>query len=85
MHRDIKPENILLSETSGYPTVKLIDFGLSRLVGPTDNCNVACGTLGYVAPEVLKEGGYGKQVDIWSIGIVLHLMLRGILPFESKD
>lgn len=85
IHRDIKPENILITEDNGYPTVKLIDFGLSRLLGPNDKCVIPCGTLGYVAPEVLGNDGYSFEVDIWSIGIVLYLMLRGLLPFESKD
>jgi len=86
IHRDIKPENILITEDiNGYPTIKLIDFGLSRLLGPNDKCTIPCGTLGYVAPEVLTTDGYSFQVDVWSIGVVLYLMLRGLLPFESKD
>jgi serine/threonine protein kinase len=59
VHRDIKPENVMLTHADDeYPTVKLIDFGLSRLVGPKDVCTVPCGTLTYVAPEVLKMRGY---------------------------
>ena len=85
VHRDIKPENILLSDDSEIPTIKLADFGLSKLVGPNDTLTVACGTLGYVAPEVLTQQPYGKQVDLWSVGIVTYLMLRGRLPFDSKD
>lgn len=85
VHRDIKPENILLSDSSEIPTIKLADFGLSKLVGPNDTLHVACGTLGYVAPEVLMQNPYGKQVDLWSVGVVTYLMLRGRLPFDSKD
>jgi serine/threonine protein kinase/Ca2+-binding EF-hand superfamily protein len=85
VHRDIKPENILLSDDSDIPTIKVADFGLSKLVGPNDTLTVACGTLGYVAPEVLMQQPYGKQVDLWSIGVVTYLMLRGRLPFDSKD
>ena len=86
IHRDIKPENILITEdVNGYPTIKLIDFGLSRLLAPNDKCTIPCGTLGYVAPEVLTATGYSFEVDVWSIGVVLYLMLRGLLPFESKD
>jgi len=85
VHRDIKPENILLTDDSEIPTVKLADFGLSRLVGPTDMLRSACGTLAYVAPEVLMQRPYGKPVDVWSVGIVTYLMLRGRLPFDSKE
>lgn len=85
VHRDIKPENILLSDNSDLPTIKLADFGLSKLVPPEDTLDVPCGTLGYVAPEVLMMRRYGKEVDMWSIGVVLYLMVRGRLPFDSKD
>jgi len=85
VHRDIKPENILLSDNSDLPTIKLADFGLSKLVAPDDTLDVPCGTLGYVAPEVLMMRRYGKEVDMWSIGVVLYLMVRGRLPFDSKD
>lgn len=85
VHRDIKPENILLTDDSEIPTIKLADFGLSKLVGPNDRLRTACGTLAYVAPEVLMQRPYSKPVDIWSIGIVAYLMMRGRLPFDSKD
>jgi serine/threonine protein kinase len=85
VHRDIKPENILLTDDSEIPTIKLADFGLSKLVGPTDVLRSACGTLAYVAPEVLMQRPYGKPVDVWSVGIVTYLMLRGRLPFDSKE
>ena len=85
VHRDIKPENILLTDESEIPTIKLADFGLSKLVGPTDTLTTACGTLAYVAPEVLLQKPYSKPVDVWSVGIVTYLMLRGRLPFDSKE
>lgn len=85
IHRDIKPENILLSDDSEVPILKLADFGLSKLVGPDETLQVPCGTLGYVAPEVLMQRPYGKAIDLWSVGIVTYLMLRGRLPFDSKD
>lgn len=85
VHRDIKPENILLSDNSELPTIKLADFGLSKLVGPGEQLHVTCGTIGYVAPEVLEQRPYDKQIDVWSMGVVLYLLLRGRLPFDSKD
>ena len=84
VHRDIKPENILLSDESDLPTIKLADFGLAKLIGTSESLRDGCGTLGYVAPEVLRELPYGKQVDLWSVGVVTYLMLRGRLPFDSK-
>ncbi|OMJ93535.1 hypothetical protein SteCoe_3513 [Stentor coeruleus] len=85
VHRDIKPENILLTDSSDIPTIKLADFGLSKFAGPNDTQNLACGTLGYVAPEVLIQSGYNCKVDIWSIGVITYLLLRGRLPFDHKE
>ena len=85
VHRDIKPENILLSDDSEVPGIKLADFGLAKLVGPEDRLFVPCGTLAYVAPEVLTQSGYDRKVDMWSVGVITYLMLRGKLPFDSKD
>ena len=87
VHRDIKPENIMVQKHERFDrieNVKLADFGLSKLVGPTDLCYDACGTLGYVAPEVLKKEGYGKEVDLWSVAVMMYLMLSGLLPFDGK-
>lgn len=85
MHRDIKPENILLADRFDIPSVKIADFGLSKLAGPNDLQILACGTLGYVAPEVLSQSGYNNKVDLWSIGIIAYLLLRGRLPFDHKE
>jgi len=88
-HRDIKPENILCTGPKDRPlnecTLKLCDFGLSKLVAPNGVMRVACGTLSYVAPEVLSLNGYGKAADIWSIGVILYLLRRGKLPFEGDS
>mmetsp|Transcript_17247 Transcript_17247/g.33855 ORF Transcript_17247/g.33855 Transcript_17247/m.33855 type:complete len:994 (+) Transcript_17247:432-3413(+) len=90
-HRDIKPENILCSGNKDDPittaTLKICDFGLSKLVSPLGVMKLACGTLSYVAPEVLTAQGYGKAADIWNIGVIIYLVRRGRLPFdgESKD
>ncbi len=67
-HRDIKPENVLMVDESDNADVKLVDFGLSKIIGPNETCNDPFGTLSYVAPEVLLQKPYGKSVDIWSLG-----------------
>ena len=85
VHRDIKPENILLTDNTEVPGIKIADFGLAKLVGPEDRLFVPCGTLAYVAPEILMQSGYDSKVDLWSVGVVTYLMLRGKLPFDSKD
>eukprot|EP00826_Nyctotherus_ovalis_P049938 TRINITY_DN6071_c0_g1_i2.p1 TRINITY_DN6071_c0_g1~~TRINITY_DN6071_c0_g1_i2.p1 ORF type:complete len:349 (+),score=95.38 TRINITY_DN6071_c0_g1_i2:237-1283(+) len=90
VHRDIKPENVLI-ETVPRGTeelivnVKLIDFGFSRIFLPGQILVEQCGTLSYVAPEVLLKKGYGKEVDLWSLGVMLYLMLCGELPFDSRN
>ena len=55
--------------------IRLLDFGLSKIIGPTEKCTEPYGTLSYVAPEVLKEKPYDKSVDLWSIGIITYLLI----------
>lgn len=65
--------------------VKLVDFGLSKTYGPGETCKEPFGTLCYVAPEILLQRSYDKSVDLWSLGVIVHLMLSGTLPFDSED
>jgi len=83
-HRDLKPENILLINTSMDSDIKLMDFGLSKIIAPDETSTEPFGTLSYVAPEVLKMKPYGKDVDIWSVGIIAYLLLVGVLPFDDE-
>ena len=80
IHRDIKPENILIFKNN---IVKLCDFGWSQKLnkGPRQTF---CGTLEYMAPEMLDRKDYGKEVDIWSLGILLYEMLHGKSPFNPN-
>jgi serine/threonine protein kinase len=64
--------------------VQIADFGLSKFAAPEEVMKLPCGTLAYVAPEVLQMQGYGKEVDLWSIGVILYVLLRGKLPFDGK-
>jgi len=65
--------------------IKIIDFGFAKLIQPGQLLRETCGTPNYVAPEVLTGKGYDKKADIWSIGIIMYLMLRGVLPFDAND
>lgn len=78
IHRDIKPENILVSENGKY---KLADFGIAKVSERTETGTLA-GTNGYMAPEVANRQHYGKEVDIYSLGLVLYWMTNNnVLPF----
>lgn len=83
-HRDLKPENLLLVKPKDPTEIVITDFGLSKFAAPHEAMKAACGTLSYVAPEVLKMEGYGKEVDLWSVGIILFLVLRAKLPFHDQ-
>jgi len=84
IHRDLKPENILVIDKKDDSDIKIVDFGLSKILGPAEKCDEQFGTLNYVAPEILMQKHYGKPVDIWSIGMITHLLLGGFLIFDSE-
>ena len=84
VHRDLKPENILMTDLSATADIRLLDFGLSKIIGNDEKCTEPYGTLSFVAPEVLQGKPYDKSVDIWSIGIIAILLLCGYLPFDDK-
>ena len=84
-HRDLKPENILMTDDTDDAEPKLVDFGLSKIIGPSEKCNDPFGTLSYVAPEVLLQKPYDKSVDLWSVGVIIYLLLSGTLPFDDDD
>ncbi len=84
VHRDLKPENILFEGHSIESTVKVIDFGRSKLLQPTQKIMERAGSLFYMAPEVLLCKEYNQQCDIWSAGVILYLLLAGTPPFYAK-
>jgi len=83
VHRDIKPENILCGDK--VHDVSIADFGLSKLVHPNEVMTMPCGTLTYVAPEVLSMQGYHMEADMWSIGVIMYLVVRGRLPYDGDE
>ena len=82
MHRDIKPENIYITNSG---SIKLLDFGFAAFLGPLESRKESCGTFAYAAPELVVTKVYSKQVDMWSVGVVAYLMLRGRLPFDDSN
>ena len=84
VHRDLKPENILMTDLTINADIRLLDFGLSKIVGNEEKCTEPYGTLSFVAPEVLQGKPYDKSVDLWSIGIITFLLICGYLPFDDK-
>ena len=85
-HRDIKPENIMFNEDGVFNTLKIIDFGLSTKIEVKEEKGF-CGTVMYMAPESLFGLNYSKEIDLWSLGIVLFMLLnQGKHPFyENGD
>ena len=86
MHRDIKLENIMFSnkDVKDYQDVKIIDFGLAQHVDNKYGLSDAkVGSPYFTAPDVIK-GYYGKEWDVWSLGVVLYVLLSGHYPFKAK-
>lgn len=84
-HRDLKLENFLYDYQNGT-YLKMIDFGFSKYGSGNSRMKTSCGTLAYVAPEVLKRS-YTSQCDLWSMGVIVFILLSGHMPFhgESED
>ncbi|GAA6000382.1 uncharacterized protein JCM10292_001486 [Rhodotorula paludigena] len=83
VHRDLKIENILISKTGN---IKIIDFGLSNLYSPISHLTTFCGSLYFAAPELLNAKPYtGPEVDVWSFGIVLYVLVCGKVPFDDQS
>ncbi|XP_077066409.1 calcium/calmodulin-dependent protein kinase 1Db isoform X2 [Siphateles boraxobius] len=86
VHRDLKPENLLYFNPNEESKIMISDFGLSKMEDATnDIMSTACGTPGYVAPEVLAQKPYSKAVDCWSIGVIAYILLCGYPPFYDEN
>uniref|UniRef100_A0A667WSN4 Calcium/calmodulin dependent protein kinase I n=1 Tax=Myripristis murdjan TaxID=586833 RepID=A0A667WSN4_9TELE len=85
VHRDLKPENLLYYSMDEDSKIMISDFGLSKIEGTGSVMSTACGTPGYVAPEVLAQKPYSKAVDCWSIGVIAYILLCGYPPFYDEN
>jgi len=91
VHRDLKPENLLASEDGAddpNAPIKLADFGLAAFCEPGSKVlKDPCGTPDYVAPEVITKpyAGYGTEVDIWSMGVIMYILVCGYPPFYGEE
>lgn len=92
IHRDIKSANIMVNEDfnddiKGTPkgSVKIVDFGLSRILGKFEYSDDPYGSLCFKAPELIKHIKYNFKVDIWAVGVTLFYIIYGELPFEKGD
>lgn len=79
-----QPENLLYYNTDEESKIMISDFGLSKMED-SGIMATACGTPGYVAPEVLAQKPYGKAVDVWSIGVISYILLCGYPPFYDEN
>lgn len=83
MHRDLKPENFLLATKDENAVLKATDFGLSVFIEEGKMYRDIVGSAYYVAPEVLRRN-YGKEIDVWSAGVILYILLSGVPPFWAE-
>ncbi|XP_003747755.2 serine/threonine-protein kinase D3-like [Galendromus occidentalis] len=85
VHCDLKPENVLLSTDSQFPQLKLCDFGFARIIGEKSFRRSVVGTPAYLAPEVLRNKGYNRLLDMWSVGVIIYVTLSGTFPFNEDE
>ena len=84
-HRDLKPQNLLLTSDDDNTSVKICDFGYAKRVHLPKSLTTLCGSLSYVAPELLRNHPYDESADMWSVGVIIYFLLSGYLPFHHRE
>ena len=85
IHRDIKPENIMFEDNSLNSYAKLVDFGFATIYDQKKIFKELMGSTLYMAPEVVAGNGATEKSDIWSLGIILHILLSGTVPYKLTN
>lgn len=85
IHRDIKLQNILFRVNGDIKTLKLVDFGLAKILEGNDKTSDFCGSLGYISPEIYEQKPYRYEVDMFAFGVILFRLLSGVRPFSSVN
>lgn len=88
-HRDLKPQNLMYvspSEGAAEGIIKIMDYDLSRVnYSPEWEGSTPCGTIHYMAPEMVRCEKYSLAADCWSMGVILYILLCGNIPFDGHD
>ena len=84
IHRNLNPDNIMLTDSNDKGHIK-IDFSFSKIPGKKEKTSDGFKIINYISPEELTRKPYHKEINIWSIGIILYLILSGDLPFDDKE
>lgn len=86
VHRDLKPQNImLLNDSTTDIQIKIMDFGLSKVIAQNEKLKEGMGTITYIAPEILIGSAYDFKVDVWSLGVTWFYVLSGHFPFDDNN
>ncbi|CDS08840.1 hypothetical protein LRAMOSA10201 [Lichtheimia ramosa] len=85
VHRDLKPENLLFKTSDTHADLAICDFGIATLSDQQATMQTACGSPGYVAPEVLEKKSCGAPVDLWAVGVITYTILCGYQPFQAEE
>ena len=80
VHLDLKPENVVCVARNSN-IIKIIDFGLAKVLQPGEDYRAMCGTAEFVAPEIVSYDRIGPSTDIWSLGVIAYILLSGLSPF----
>jgi serine/threonine protein kinase len=85
VHRDIKLQNILFRSPGDFKSLKLVDFGLSRVLEENESVRDFCGSIGYIAPEIYSGKNYRFEVDMFAFGVLLFRLLSAERPFANNN